>query len=74
MIKCPVCGQYEFERENDYDCCPNCWWENDRLQLKKTDKKGANTVTLNQAKENYKVTGKIFNAEDLKKIGELLNL
>ena len=27
MIKCPVCGQYEFEKEDNYEICEVCGWE-----------------------------------------------
>jgi len=49
MIKCPVCGQYEFERKDDFDVCEVCEWENDGVQLSDPDYEGgANYVSLNQ--------------------------
>ena len=35
-MKCPVCGKYKFEEENDFDICPYCMWENDGLQYDPT--------------------------------------
>ena len=28
-VPCPVCGQYVFKEEEDYDICPVCRWENE---------------------------------------------
>jgi len=30
-VPCPVCGQYLFEEEENYDYCPVCGWENEVL-------------------------------------------
>ena len=58
-IKCPVCGQYEFEEWNDFDICTNCGWENDGIQTNDPDYRGgANEESLNEAKEIYARTGK----------------
>ena len=55
MIKCPVCGQYEFEEEDDFDGCPTCNWQNDGLQNDEPDYwGGANEMSLNDAREMYK--------------------
>lgn len=55
MIKCPVCGRYEFEKEDDYDVCPVCNWENDGLQYEEPDYAGgANVMSLNQARKAWK--------------------
>jgi uncharacterized Zn finger protein (UPF0148 family) len=54
MLKCPVCGQYEFADEDDNDICPVCHWENDSLQTEDPDfEGGANDMSLNQAKKAY---------------------
>jgi hypothetical protein len=51
MIKCPVCGEYEFQRRSDNDVCPVCEWENDGLQMKNPDLSGgANDESLNEYK------------------------
>ncbi len=53
-LKCPVCGQYEFEDENDHDTCSVCGWENDVLQLEDPQYDGgANHISLNEARRNY---------------------
>lgn len=54
MIKCPVCGQYEFRRENDFDICSICGWENDAIQLENPDEdSGANQTSLNEYRQDY---------------------
>ncbi len=54
MIKCPVCGQYEFRRENDFDICSVCGWENDVIQLENPDEDlGANQTSLNEYRQDY---------------------
>lgn len=54
MIKCPVCGKYEFKGENDYDVCPVCGWENDVVQLEDPDYDGgANDISLNEARRRW---------------------
>lgn len=54
MIKCPVCGRYEFEMEDDYDICNVCGWENEKYQITHPDKEGgANRMSLNQAKKAW---------------------
>ena len=51
MIKCPVCGEYKFERIDNFDVCPVCEWENDSLQMKNPDYRGgANDESLNDAR------------------------
>ncbi len=50
-IQCPVCGEYTFEEEGDYDVCEVCFWENDDLQSKNPDMRGgANKESLNEAR------------------------
>lgn len=54
MIKCPVCGRYEFEMEDDYDICNVCGWENEKYQITHPDEEGgANRMSLNQAKKAW---------------------
>ncbi|MCI1959692.1 MAG: hypothetical protein LKJ25_08745 [Clostridia bacterium] len=61
MIKCPVCGQYEFEHENDFDICPVCNWENDGLQIEKPDEtECANKMSLNQARKAWQNGEKVL--------------
>lgn len=47
-IKCPVCGQYEFEEEDDYDICPVCFWENDSLQNNDPDCAGGANILFGE--------------------------
>jgi len=55
MIKCPVCRQYEFEQDNNFDVCDVCGWENDGVQLDDPDYRGgANKKSLNEAKAAWK--------------------
>ncbi len=52
--KCPVCGKYEFKDDSCYDICPFCGWEDDGVQLDNADYEGgANTLSLNQYREQY---------------------
>jgi hypothetical protein len=58
--KCPCCGYFTLEelRENSFETCPVCYWENDGVQLDDPNYGGgANTVSLNEARENYKMYG-----------------
>ena len=51
---CPVCEKYEFEDEDCFDICPFCGWEDDSIQLEDPDYDGgANTLSLNQYREEY---------------------
>ncbi|RYD72323.1 MAG: hydrolase [Sphingobacteriales bacterium] len=57
---CPCCGFKTFNREPNgtYDLCLVCFWEDDRIQLEEPDYEGgANKVSLNQAKANFKKYG-----------------
>ena len=59
LLKCPCCGNYTINPETPmYAICPVCYWENDPLQLDEPDYAGgANSVSLNQARENYQMFG-----------------
>ena len=53
-MKCPVCGNYEFEEYDDYDICPVCNWENDGLQYNNHNYAGgANDLSINEARIEY---------------------
>jgi hypothetical protein len=58
MNSCPICGQYEFEE--DFDVCPICEWQHDRVQENDPDFcGGANDLSLNDyrvAWENVRKT------------------
>lgn len=52
---CPVCGKYVFDNDNSFDICPFCGWEDDGIQLSDPNYDGgANDLSLNQYKEEYK--------------------
>lgn len=54
MIKCPVCGEYEFECENNFEICEVCGWENDGLQMDDPDERDcANEMSLNEARKAW---------------------
>lgn len=64
--KCKCCGYYTLEDKpvdpdfspGTFEICPVCGWEDDSLQyLNPNLSGGANTVSLNQAKENFKRYG-----------------
>lgn len=59
---CPCCNFLTFDEPLDgtYEICPVCGWEDDKLQLENPDYEGgANEVSLNQAKQNFKMIGAI---------------
>jgi hypothetical protein len=59
MIKCPVCGQYSFERKNNFEVCEVCGWENDGVQLSNPDYDGgANELSLNQFRDKWQAENK----------------
>ncbi len=60
--RCPCCGYYTLSvrPKGYYDICPVCFWENDPVQLGRPDYAGgANGVSLNQARANYRQFGAV---------------
>ena len=63
MIRCPCCGYLtmKYINANDgfcIDICPVCFWQFDNLSNSSPNISiGPNSVSLNQAKENYKKMG-----------------
>ena len=56
MLKCACCGQETVKEE--YDICPVCGWERDRVQERFVGMRGgANKLSLAEAKELYRETG-----------------
>lgn len=58
--KCPCCGYYTYNEKPNGQCdiCPVCYWKDDPFQSEDPDKEsGANGVSLNQARENFKKFG-----------------
>ena len=67
MFKCPVCGKFEFEHDNDFDVCEVCHWQNDGVQNDDPDYfGGANWMTLNKARANWEKHGKIMTEDDFR--------
>lgn len=62
LAPCPVCGTQSFTTKDfpgSYEICEICGWEDDSVQFDDPDfEGGANPYSLNQARENYKNTGK----------------
>jgi hypothetical protein len=59
-FQCPCCGYYTLQegRSNSFDICRVCFWEDDGVQFHDPDYEGgANGVSLNQARENFKKFG-----------------
>lgn len=57
---CPCCGYltYDYEPCGDYDICPVCYWEDDKVQNEDPEYAGgANHVSLNEARDNFKKFG-----------------
>ena len=55
--KCPCCGFLTFGEPlgDTYEICPVCAWEDDGYQLVNPESDGgANKVSLNQARKNFK--------------------
>jgi hypothetical protein len=64
---CPVCENYNKGGIPEYDICALCGWEDDPLQRGDYNYSGgANWMSVNHAKANWKVYGKI-QTEDEKK-------
>jgi ferredoxin-thioredoxin reductase catalytic subunit len=60
--QCPCCMYYTLNEEpdNTFQTCPVCFWEDDGIQLNDSDYKGgANEISLNEARKNFKKIGVI---------------
>ncbi|MHB9134129.1 MAG: CPCC family cysteine-rich protein [Armatimonadota bacterium] len=59
---CPCCGYLTLPEQppGTYDICPVCFWEDDETQYRNPRSRGgANKVSLNEAKENFRKDGAI---------------
>jgi rubredoxin len=59
-IKCPCCGFFTIENDDDiiFDFCDVCGWQYDVAAHNKPDISiGANKISLNEARKNYKLFG-----------------
>jgi len=57
---CPCCGYLTLEEAptGTYDLCKVCFWEDDGVQFRDPDYEGgANTPSLNQARESFREHG-----------------
>lgn len=60
--KCPCCDHYTLDDkpDNTFQICPVCYWEDDGVQLNDPSYEGgANVMSLNQARVNFKEFGVI---------------
>jgi len=60
--KCICCGNFTLssEQQGTYEICPVCFWEDDAIQFNDPEYEGgANGISLNRARENYKKIGAI---------------
>lgn len=58
---CPCCGFYSLDDSpGSFGICPVCYWEDDNIQYVERDYEGgANGLSLNKARINYKNIGAI---------------
>jgi hypothetical protein len=62
---CQVCDNYNIGDYNEFDVCPLCGWEDDNIQRDDHDYDGgANWMSLNHAKANWKAYGTIETEEE----------
>lgn len=62
MFPCPCCGYLTIGEEppGTFEICPVCFWEDDNVQFEDPSYAGgANSVSLNQARENFKLFGAV---------------
>jgi len=57
--KCPCCGYFTHEKGYElFEICQVCFWQYDEVAHDNPDRTiGANSVSLNQAKDTYKDFG-----------------
>lgn len=76
--QCPCCGYYTLKDkpDNTFQICPVCFWEDDGVQLNDPDYEGgANDMSLNEARRNFKEFGVIdleFKVQDRSPLEEEL--
>ncbi|MBN1368538.1 MAG: hypothetical protein JW967_11495 [Dehalococcoidales bacterium] len=72
---CPCCGYLTLEGQppGSYEICPICFWEDDPVQFNNPNyQSGANKVSLNQAKINFKLFGAV-DEDSIKYVRKPLN-
>jgi hypothetical protein len=57
--QCPCCNYYTLDgKSGTFEICPVCYWEDDNIQADDPDYKGgANSISLNEARKNYRKLG-----------------
>jgi hypothetical protein len=59
VLSCDCCGEPTISARGAYDICSVCGWEDDPVQSDDPDcAGGANVVSLNVARENYRRSGR----------------
>ncbi len=59
-LPCPVCAYLTFEVLGDWDTCPVCGWNSDPVQeTMHDDPTGANGISLDEARQNFRTLGAI---------------
>lgn len=52
--KCPVCGQYEFEKRLSFEICEVCGWQDDIFdENDPSEETGANPMSLSDYKAKF---------------------
>lgn len=58
---CPCCEQHYFSKPDSFEGCPVCRWQDDMVQRDDPDfAGGANDLSLNEARANYKKFGWMY--------------
>ena len=58
LFACPCCAKDSLAEAGAYEICGVCGWEDDPVQEAQPDYAGgANTPSLIQARDNYRLTG-----------------
>lgn len=56
---CPVCGKHKFPTPDSYHDCPVCGWCDEEYGIRHPDDTTLhNSVSLNEAKKNFKECGR----------------
>jgi hypothetical protein len=58
FLPCPVCGSLVLGEVGEYQICPVCNWEDDPFQREMPDRRGANSISMNEAKEQWRTSRK----------------
>jgi hypothetical protein len=57
---CRCCGFLTISEHGNYEVCKVCFWEDDPIQAREVDYRGgANEMSLNEAKESFKLLGAV---------------